>query len=624
MYFKSNPFLSNFVSISVQYKTENDSAVARKRSELTTRTSQHVQSSNGNNNSNNSNPLAVATAANESVTNESGSLTPNDALIGSAVSKNAEELSNGSESPMTTAPTDRAMPFQSPTMPPSPVVATASVAPKEGWTDVLQNSTNYFWGNKEGLHFSTDLSMDAVNARLSIRVTLIDPSQQCPFPSFRSRLSGTSMVHIVLDNPDYRGRGVSGRTNASEAVLTGSVWIPVPGLYFLDILLVHCTMDAYNASVTSEELKTKCPVTLDIRRGIQDYNFTVKPFQRSQETVDGWVAESPSPFEYRAWVFAPRCNNTLYQVGADCTAASTDKPKMIRQRVQLPDYLSYMGFPPRPRYYSNLREQYDNYVYLPVNRSNGSIDHEADHSVPQYAGPIRKISNETFGEGKKICFIGDSFARYMLFEIKQMLSNTTYGTNAWSNLYQHDKSITKNSPHIRIEANYGTELHPKPAVLMEKRLSQCVAVFVTFGRWNARGDYHPPTTAAVYKDAVLMLLRLIEDYTPPDVKSYYLSISPMALGNDPLYCRNFRVPPLMDAYNDYVLESTIPSEGGLPLFQNLSRSFFLDNTELTEPLWDDPEDFSHPARHVFRPLDRRLLELVARDLEHMNRTIISR
>ena len=268
MYFKSIPFLSNFVSISVQFKTENDGALAHKRSELTTRTSQHLQSSNGNNNSNSSNPLAIATATNESVTNESGSLTPNNALLGSAVSKNAEELSNGSESPMTTAPTDNAMPSQSPTMPPSPVVATASVAPKEGWTDVLQNLTNYFWGNKEGLHFSTDLSMDAVNARLSIRVTLVDPSQQCPFPSFRSRLSGTSMVHIVLDNPDYRGRGVSGRTNASEAVLTGSVWIPVPGLYFLDILLVHCTMDAYNASVTPEELKTKCPVTLDIRRGI--------------------------------------------------------------------------------------------------------------------------------------------------------------------------------------------------------------------------------------------------------------------------------------------------------------------------------------------------------------------
>ena len=51
------------------------------------------------------------------------------------------------------------------------------------WSDVIANSSEYFWGNELNLTFVTTLALDIQLARLSVKVSLDDPQQVCPFPS---------------------------------------------------------------------------------------------------------------------------------------------------------------------------------------------------------------------------------------------------------------------------------------------------------------------------------------------------------------------------------------------------------------------------------------------------------
>ena len=67
------------------------------------------------------------------------------------------------------------------------------------WSDLLTNSTEYFWGNNESITFVTKLAMDTRIGRLSVRATFDDPTRKCPHPSFRARLSGVAKIHIPMD-----------------------------------------------------------------------------------------------------------------------------------------------------------------------------------------------------------------------------------------------------------------------------------------------------------------------------------------------------------------------------------------------------------------------------------------
>ena len=271
---------------------------------------------------------------------------------------------------------------------------------------MLVNSNDYFWGNNWSISFTTHLTMDTEFAKLLVGVLFNDPTQQWPHPYFRTRLSGIAIVHIPMDTPQYNQLGAAGQSNPSRVVVNGLVWIPTPGWYFLEILLLHCTMDAYNTSRTSDKLKQQCPLRPVIRKGVKDYSFTVDAFDRPQQAIDEWEADPSSPSLFQAWVFAPPCSGSIYHVSAECTKAALEFLNMVRTKVQLGDYLDFMQAGLKQYGAYQIQGRFDNYVFLPVDCLDGSINYGADHSTWQYAEPVNGMSATSVQEQEqKLCFI---------------------------------------------------------------------------------------------------------------------------------------------------------------------------------------------------------------------------
>ena len=480
------------------------------------------------------------------------------------------------------------------------------------WSAVINDSDDYFWGNNWNISFTTHLSMDTQLAKLSVGVSFNDPTQQCPHPYFRTRLSGIAIVHIPMDTPQYNQLGAAGRSNPSKVVVNGSVWIPTPGRYFLEILLLHCTMDAYNTTRTSDELKRQCPLLPVIRKDVKDYSFTVDPFDRPQRAIDEWEADPSSPSLFQAWVFAPPCSGSIYHVSAECTKAALESVNMVRTKVQLGDYLQFMHAGRKQYNVYKIRGRFDNYVFLPVDRQNGSIDYSIDRSSWMYAEPVNGISTTSIQEAdQKLCFIGDSFADILFFETIMILANTTAGTDPFDYGNDHSPSNqTWDKTVSQMTIRLANDWFDFPVNVTQWVLSRCTSVFVTVGRWdNGYPDYYH-TTPLEFKTTMMRVLQNVESLTPSTTKTYVLSSTPMALGLFVLRCDDWRVSPMTEAYDSMFIGETALLPNGVRAFRDLSRTYYMDNTDLEAPLWDDPDDWMHPCRHVSRPVVRRLLSFV--------------
>ena len=70
---------------------------------------------------------------------------------------------------------------------------------------------------------------------------------------------------------------------------------------------------------------------------------------------------------------------------------------------------------------------------------------------------------------------------------------------------------------------------------------------------------------------------------------------------------------MTEAYDSMFISESTLQPNGVRAFQNLSKTYYVDNTDLEAPLWDDPDGWIHPCRHISRPVVRRLLKLVLND-----------
>ena len=276
---------------------------------------------------------------------------------------------------------------------------------------------------------------------------------------------------------------------------------------------------------------------------------------------------------------------------------------MTRTKVQLPNYYAYMGSN------ESIDERFDDYVHLPVNRSDGSIDYQADHSVRTYTPPVGNLNISSFGQ-RKMCFIGDSFARYLYFETMRILKNSTsIGPDACASREYHPVRPLIKYPHIYLKSWYGEIFEDERSALQE-----CSVVVLTFARWSATTRHGPLTTAPMFQNATLTALKTIESISPPTTKTFVLSVQPSPIGFVILDCIRYGVLPLMAAYNKMLLDETEMTNSSLRAFKNLTRSFFLDVNDILDPLWDDMKDWGHPCRHGFRLVARRILLLVTKGL----------
>ena len=120
-----------------------------------------------------------------------------------------------------------------------------------------------------------------------------------------------------------------------------------------------------------------------------------------------------------------------------------------------------------------------------------------------------------------------------------------------------------------------------------------------------------PTPPLAYALGIVQLLQNLEQTTAAS-RIYVLSSNLVPLGQHILECWDWRVPSLLRLYNSYLVRQTRALADGRNQFvaNGLERSYFLDNGDISEPLWDAAVDWSHPCHDVFRPIAQRMLSFL--------------
>ena len=453
------------------------------------------------------------------------------------------------------------------------------------------DSENYFWGNTARLAFETNVSL-SMSGRLCLAVTIPDPSMRCPYPDVRARLSGVALVDVPLDS-------MATKTGPSFAPrLHGCAVLPVAGTYFLDMNLLHCTMNAWDHKATSKTLKSQCPLQVVVRKATP-FQFKVpSPIQRGMH-------EAPrSQFPYRAWVFAPICKKSRYSVSKECTEKSKRKPSVVRTKFQQDTFLRDQGFSS----FSDVRltKRYAAYQFLQVNPLNGTIDYGAIHASPYYTPPPPGLTITSMTE--KVCFLGDSHARFLAFQSEQIIKNATDGRSGCADKYTQKFNYTYDIfPYEKMR--FADEWFQQ-----ETQMGMCDVVFVSYGHHDAGFPRGLPTTPVDYVAGVLQVLQRLERVTRATSRIYVLSCNSNAFGSKILECKDWRLPSLLNVYNAKVHELTTPMDDGSLRIESegLSRSYFIDNSDIMDPMWDSAEDWGHSCQYSVRPLAHRLLSLVKR------------
>ena len=297
-----------------------------------------------------------------------------------------------------------------------------------------------------------------------MNITLPDPEGQCPFPSFRARVSGVALVDIPLGN----------KTLQSDDHFNphGCALFPVPGMYHLDVSLIHCTMDAWPDEVSGLELKSKCPVVSE-PRDVQTFNITVDPFERDDKTVSLFWPQR-NPFPRRAFVFSPPCPGDEYKIGHDCSKANPNNPPIVRVGYQRDNDHWKTG---NAKQAMNFRD----YVYLVVDPNNGAVNYNATYSILNHAPPPKNFeSNDT------VCFIGDSHARFLGYLSRVMYGNQTLGKTGCSDVNRHRglESITGQFRYSQL--TLATKVPASQHVYSNATLfGDCDMVFILYGHHDA-------------------------------------------------------------------------------------------------------------------------------------------
>ena len=68
---------------------------------------------------------------------------------------------------------------------------------------------------------------------------------------------------------------------------------------------------------------------------------------------------------------------------------------------------------------------------------------------------------------------------------------------------------------------------------------------------------------------------------------------------------------MMDVYNAYFLNMTV--EGDRPgerKFKKLNNAYYVDNTDIMDPIWDGATDYNHPCERGFRPMVYRIFAMM--------------
>ena len=486
-----------------------------------------------------------------------------------------------------------------------------------GTYSTLIQSERYFWGNEEGIEYVTHFNLTSTGL-VCLDVTINATAKTCPFPDIRARLSGRAMIDIPLRASFQQVESVPQQQETSSSTtkktkkhdqqqapsMSGCALLPTKGKYYLDMNLLHCTTNAWAKGVTSDAISQQCPVQPKIRK-VSDFSFSYRDVHRTADDIPSELTDREFP--YAAWVFAPPCGD--YKVGEKCRKRNDTKVHMSRTKFQSRQFLSYGQY--RSFLDERLQFRYDDYTFLPVDLVSGEPQFDSHHSTPLYTPPLPGLDYKTMKE--TVCFVGESHARYIAYEARRILKNETLGTTACPGKDVQIKSFQKEpgGPVRYHEMMYASSFLRDEAA----DLSECDFVFVSHGHHDAAytgGRCIPPKT---YRTMTGRLLEKMEQVTKPSASIHILSMNQTPFGSKVLNCDDWRIPSVLRAYDAYLKAATKYTKSGGQSFRKFKKSFFLDNTDITDPLWDSAVDFNHACTYTVRPITERILSIVKRKRE---------
>jgi hypothetical protein len=250
-------------------------------------------------------------------------------------------------------------------------------------------------------------------------------------------------------------------------------------------------------------------------------------------------------------------------------------------------------------------------LWLPVSFSNGVIDYTAEFAAYEYAAPPSFIQSLP-QNNQTVLFVGASHVRYLISQVAQIYYNMTYGTDGCIENHAVEK---KNSRFNFTQLKFADQwLRQKPEHVLDHVGTNFDKYILLLGHWDAGYPRKKPTMPRFFLKALMGIIELLEKLTKPGAEIFVLSVNQHPPGIKMLINQDWRVPPMIDAYNEAIwsqVEVELPVKSSKSFrFRNHPRTYFVDNTDIMDPVWDSATDWYHPCRYAIRPMALRVLDLL--------------
>uniref|UniRef100_A0A7S1D0J7 Uncharacterized protein n=1 Tax=Cyclophora tenuis TaxID=216820 RepID=A0A7S1D0J7_CYCTE len=378
-----------------------------------------------------------------------------------------------------------------------------------------------------------------------------------------------------------------------------------------------------------ESLKQQCAVlpNTNSTTTIRPYSIYQNAFQRNDDDDDDdnhdngittTINNNNNKRERHAWIYAPPCHrrpppdrlrmdgSNIYVHRNDNCTLFAGHPSYLPTKYQLDDLLDFYGW----KSWEDQAEyfRYDNYLWMGVSHRDGTVSYAPEsYGTPDYFPPPPRQRDFQ----KQICFVGDSHARYLYHESQLVINNLTLrvGDGCVHNIYE--KADNRHDRFRYIKLLFADEWLAKDKeeeTKWQQELEKCSHIVLSYGHWESGWPREYATTPNDFRNQTRQLLHTLERMTAHTTRApiWTLSLNLVPLGYRALSCppMDWRLGPLVDAYNTVMHDLLLPNS------EFRKTTYFVDNTDLNDPLWDSSLDYVHPCRNVFRPMASRMLHRI--------------
>jgi len=364
------------------------------------------------------------------------------------------------------------------------------------------------------------------NATVTVRFRA---GASCTRPFLLGRLSGPALSLIQ----DWKWQSDAELMTS----LTGTYHVPFPGMYYIEIIVIHCSdfSDIYGM-----DFKKTCVIDpFRNRLSIQSANISVSQIGSNQGY---WIA-----------------NNTTIS-----SPISNIETPIMYTRFQ----------PPNCRYYpipDNWRPvQWPTFDQETLCEIPTSLERYMEYQfeyVP--SSPMRRLSLADLVQEKlkTICVIGASHARDIAFHMKKL------------GIHEENVQVLVNHMEVRYPHEVSYDQFRR-----DIQIAGCDILLIAVGQWSASYDGGIPTLIDDYHDQInVMLQNLTESHS--DVQIYMRSIHYNPLNDRISSCpsEDWRNPTVIDAYNKVISK----------VCDQMEHVKFVDTNFIVGPMWDSSPDWCH-------------------------------